>query len=283
MWEAWACKFGINVLPASEKDVALFLIHLGSSTVSAANVRLALPAIVWGHRFKGIENNLDSQFLKDISCGLRRLYAKPRQPKEPFSAENLKKVVDTSDLENLRHLRCATMMVLAFAGFLRFDELRSLKWSDIIFEKGYVTLVIRKSKTDQLREGDRVLIAQALSKACAVSLLKKYLLLSEARLDSDVFVFRALTNNNKTRPTNLQMSYTSVRDVMKRKFIEIGLDHNKFGIHSLRAGGATSAANRGIPDRLFKRHGRWSSDSAKDSYVKDSVVNMLRVSQSLGL
>ena len=63
-------------------------------------MRLALPAIVWGHRIKGIENNLDSQFLKDISGGLRRLYAKPRQPKEPFSAVNLKKVVDTSDLEN---------------------------------------------------------------------------------------------------------------------------------------------------------------------------------------
>jgi len=54
-------------------------------------------------------------------------------------------------------------------------------------------------------------------------------------------------------------------------------------LHSLRSGGATAAANRGIPDRLFKRHGRWSSESAKDGYVKDSIDERLRVSQCLGL
>ena len=26
----------------------------------------------------------------------------------------------------------------------------------------------------------------------------------------------------------------------------------------------------GAPDRLFKRHGRWASESAKDGYVQDS-------------
>jgi hypothetical protein len=43
------------------------------------------------------------------------------------------------------------------------------------------------------------------------------------------------------------------------------------GLHSLRAGGATAACNFGISDRLFKRHGRWKSETAKDDYVKESV------------
>ena len=47
--------------------------------------------------------------------------------------------------------------------------------------------------------------------------------------------------------------------------------------------GQTAAANADIPDRLFKRHGRWSSDSAKDGYVKDSLSSRLSVSQALGL
>ncbi|KAH3702743.1 hypothetical protein DPMN_077769 [Dreissena polymorpha] len=42
------------------------------------------------------------------------------------------------------------------------------------------------------------------------------------------------------------------------------------------AGGATAAANNGIPDRLFKRHGRWLSETAKDGYVKSSVDERLR-------
>ena len=54
------------------------------------------------------------------------------------------------------------------------------------------------------------------------------------------------------------------------------------GTHSLRCGGA-AAANAGISDRLFKRHGRWSSDSAKDGYVKDSLFSRLSISQAFGL
>ena len=54
------------------------------------------------------------------------------------------------------------------------------------------------------------------------------------------------------------------------------------GTHSLRSGGATAAANTGIPDRLFKRHSRWSSDSAKDGYVKDSLSSRVSVSKTLG-
>ena len=48
------------------------------------------------------------------------------------------------------------------------------------------------------------------------------------------------------------------------------VDTAQFGLHSLRAGGASAAANAGVPDRLFKRHGRWRSKAAKDGYIKDS-------------
>ncbi|KAK3090282.1 hypothetical protein FSP39_010613 [Pinctada imbricata] len=56
-----------------------------------------------------------------------------------------------------------------------------------------------------------------------------------------------------------------------------------FGLHSLRSGGATAAASFGIHDRLFKRHGRWKSELAKDGYVKDSLTERLLVTQCLGL
>jgi hypothetical protein len=43
--------------------------------------------------------------------------------------------------------------------------------------------------------------------------------------------------------------------------------------------GATAAYNFGVPDRLFKRHGRWRSENAKDGYVKDSFNDLLFVSK----
>ena len=63
----------------------------------------------------------------------------------------------------------------------------------------------------------------------------------------------------------------------------VGLNPKNFGMHSLRSGGATAAANFGVPDRLFKKHGRWRSETAKDGYIKDTLKDGLSVSINLGI
>ena len=68
------------------------------------------------------------------------------------------------------------------------------------------------------------------------------------------------------------ISYTRIRELVKR---DMGYDSDQFGLHSFRAGGATAAANARVPDRLFKRHGRWRSETAKDGYIEDSEKEML--------
>ena len=57
----------------------------------------------------------------------------------------------------------------------------------------------------------------------------------------------------------------------------------KFGLHSLRSGGASAAAAAGVEDRLFKKHGRWKSDTAKDGYVKESLKDRLSVTNNIGI
>ena len=54
---------------------------------------------------------------------------------------------------------------------------------------------------------------------------------------------------------------------MLEAFKDIVPDTSAIGRHSLRSGGATAAANAGVPNRLFKRHGHWASELAKDGYV----------------
>ena len=61
----------------------------------------------------------------------------------------------------------------------------------------------------------------------------------------------------------------------------IGLDRKQLSLHSLRSDGASAAANAGVPDRCFKRHGRWKSESAKDGYVQDKLETRLSVSKAL--
>ena len=99
--------------------------------------------------------------------------------------------------------------------------------------------------------------------------------------------FRSLSFLPSKNTYNLRgsspLSYTRAREIVFSAFESIGLNKKSFELHSSRAGGASAAANRNITDRLFKRHGRWKSDKAKDGYVKDNVESLLSVSKSLGI
>lgn len=87
---------------------------------------------------------------------------------------------------------------------------------------------------------------------------------------------------SKTKVRRHGLSYTRAREIIKDAFRDI-TDVSSISLHSLRAGGATAAANTGNADRLFKRHGRWQSENAKDGFVKDNFQSSLSVSKSLGI
>ena len=70
------------------------------------------------------------------------------------------------------------------------------------------------------------------------------------------------------------MSYTRTREIFLEAVQIMGLNKADYGLHSMRAGGATAAANKGIEDRLLKSHGRQRSENAKDGYILDNVTEM---------
>ncbi|XP_076100861.1 uncharacterized protein LOC143070462 [Mytilus galloprovincialis] len=179
------------------------------------------------------------------------------------------------------------MCLISYAGFLRFSEMVNLKRSDLKFSDSHVSLFITKSKTDHYREGTQVLIARTDTQTCSVSMLEKYLLLSNIDASSSDYIFRSMYLCKKSKSYKLRglkpLSYTRVRAIILSALESIGLDKSKFGLHSLRSGGATAAASAGIQDRLFKKHGRWASDKAKDGYVRENIKEKLTVSKSLGI
>ena len=85
--------------------------------------------------------------------------------------------------------------------------------------------------------------------------------------------------HHKPSPRKEKVRRQGISCVRARYFTDV----SNIGTHSLRAGGATAAANVSIQDRLFKRHGRWVIEKAKDDYVKDSIQSRLAVSRSLGI
>ena len=286
----WCLTFGISSLPASDYNVSLYFIHLSDNCTSGSTIDEAFYAISWAHRLSGFPDPCSSFLPTSIREGCHRSIGHQKSnKKEPISPDIIKNIcmLYASDTCSLLDLRISCMCVLSFSGFLRFSELVSLKRSDIKFFDNYLTLFIQKSKTDRYKQGSTVYISATGLVTCPVAVTKRYLEKANIAACSDEFIFRSISYCKSSHSYVLRghkcLSYTRAREILLSVLESIGLDRRNFGLHSLRAGGATAAANAGICDRLFKKHGRWRSDSAKDGYVKEDLQQNLLVTKGLGI
>ena len=285
-WKEWANSHKLTSIPAAAHHIALYLQYIAKTTTSKATAEEAVYAIAWAHSLAGLPSPTETPLVQTTLQGLCRLLAKPIKKKEPMTVEMLQAMVrDVDRNETLTSVRLATACLLAFAGFLRFDELIHIRCCDLTVDEKMLKIQIPRSKTDQLRKGDEVIIARSLAMTCPVRMLERYIRMANIRMDSELFLFRQITKSKKGESLRDggAVSYTTMRELFKKKVKELGYPADVFGLHSLRAGGASAAANAGVSDRLFKRHGRWRSDNAKDGYVEDSLDNRLSVTRRLGI
>lgn len=286
-WREWARKHSLPWLPAKDLHVALYLTSVIQFSNSVSPVVNAFYSIRWAHCLTGDRSPTDTGLVKNVLESGKRKLAKPTVKKEPVTTDLLEKMYKaTFEPDNLYNQRIIAMCILCYAGFFRSSEVLNLKRSDIVFHNTYMSIFVEKSKTDVLRDGSHVVISKTGSDLCPVSNLQLYLKLSCITDDSTDFVFRNSTKHGskyKLRSANKPMTYTRFRELFIQIFTPFVTDIKKFGLHSLRSGGATASANMGTNDRLFKRHGRWRSENAKDGYIKDDLVKRLSVTSNLGL
>ena len=188
---------------------------------------------------------------------------------------------------SLSELCLAASCLLPFSAFLRYDKLAKLRCCDITFSKLSMSIYISASKTDQFRQGDSVVVVQTNSLTCPATMMERYFAQTELSHSSSLLLFQGITRTKRGEWLQPAGGWSYTRTCMRELFIvkwkELGYDPKQFGLHSLWAGGAIAAANAGMPDRLFKRHGCWRSETAKDGYIKDNVKALMSVSKSLEL
>ena len=103
-----------------------------------------------------------------------------------------------------------------------------------------------------------LLLAKTGHITCPFSLLSKHMQVANIDLSSTLKFFRTLHFLRSKGCYSLRstgISYTRAQEVVLDAFSQLGFPSRLFGLHSLRSGGATAAANAGVNDRLFKRHG----------------------------
>ena len=174
------------------------------------------------------------------------------------------------------------MIGLGFSAFLRYGESSKLRCNVIRKENTYFCLNIRKSNTDQYRFGNEDVIYKGNSVACPYSMLLRYLSITDQSISSFAYLFRPCFRSKAVShliSKDKSLSYSRARECLISRLKEVARDLN-VGLHSLRAGGALAAANAGVNDRCWKRHGRWKSETSKDGYDADSLERHLKASKS---
>ena len=288
-WDKWAKMYGVCSLPAQPVSFALYLLARIQQGATHAVVKGAFYGVKYVHNFYMQPDPTEQVLVINMLEAAKRLDTHVVAKKEPITSAILQKLytVTVKSRGTLNDVRVMCFCILGYSGFLQYEECASLRVCDFLFETTHMKIFVEKSKTDQYRDGKWLFIARGDTELCPIKIVQEYFAkCAITDLTSDQYLFRAIAKGKgyeKLQNTNKPLSYTRVREILLAGLKEIGVDTKLFGTHSLRSGGATEAANAGIPDRLFKKHGRWRSESAKDGYVKDDIQQLLTVSMSLGL
>ena len=290
-WKKWALQFPeVTILPAQPKHVAMYLASVIQNSKTHSPVLNSFYSISWAHKLACVDDPTLHDIVKKVKESSSRILGVGHNSKEPVTPQILFDLCSLYGSLNasLKDLRILSICVLAYSGFLRFDEFSNLLHSDLFFAEGYMTVFIERSKTDTSRVGKRVFISNTKSQCCPVKIVKRYIQAAGFAKDSQLYLFRALTYHKKRniytlRKQNKGLTYTSTREVVLNAFGSVGLDVKQFGTHSMRKGGATAAASNHVCDRLIKKHGRWQSENSKDLYISEDLAQKLAVSRNLGI
>jgi len=152
---------------------------------------------------------------------------------------------------NPSELQIACFISLGFGAFLRWDDLKDLKRHNLCITSDHMSITLTKRKNDQFREGSLILVARTGSRTCPVSMTERFLLFGQHK-ETD-YLFRKICHTKHGFSFRQQrLSYSRATELVKNQLKAIGLDPSQYGLHSLRSGGASSAAAAAIRGRLLK-------------------------------
>lgn len=287
----WRSKGIIVTLPCDSLLITEYLSYLQDAKNSYAVLSLAFSALKWVHNIiphGPLGNPVDTTLSRNIIEASKRLFSRPINKKEPVTPDMIHRIclVFARVDSNLKDLCSVLLFVLGFHGLFRISELLDLQAVDVTIHTEYLEILIKSSKTDQYREGNKVFISKLGGIACPHALLCRYF--ASARIDPNfsVYIFRAVRFFKRTNMYLLcsnKLSYTRARELIKETLSAIGIDSKGFSSHSLRAGGVTFIA-KNLPrsdgsDRLLMLRGRWRSEQAKNMYVKEPLESRLQLTR----
>lgn len=259
----WCEERGRDTLPASAQTLADYVSHLCDQDKAPSTIEQAIATIRVAHREAGHDGQPDTRAALRVLKTHKRDRAeagKRKRKAPPVTLNVLRAMVDAADPGTFAGRRDRVMLILGFAMMARRSELAALQIEDVNFTDDGLTVLIRKSKTDQDATGAEVNIPHGVHPDTdPVRVVRAWL----DRLDAaEGPLLRAVNRWDQLQPGG--MSGAAINERVRKLAIEAGVPNAAtFTAHGLRAGGPTEAAKAGQPVSFIADHGRWSKSSTQ--------------------
>jgi integrase len=272
------CERGRHcALPATPETVAGYIAH-AASRLKVASIQRRLAAISAAHKAAGEESPTSSGLVRNVLNGIRRTLGTAPVQKAPALTEDIRAMVAVTDA-GIIGARDRALILLGFSGAFRRSELVGFDVEDSSFGRDGLTMMLRKSKTDQNGEGRKIGIPYGSNPdTCPVRTIQAWL---ELAAISTGPLLRSINRHGQVQAGRL--GGIDVARVLKKLAKRAGLDAAKFAGHSLRAGHATSAAIAGASERSIMAQTGHRSVQMVRRYIRDGSLFRENSAGKLGL
>lgn len=272
MFAAWCAECGRSPLPAKEETVCLYLTHLLEVRgLRVATAELHKSAIAAQHRAAGLKLH--------INGGVSALLRGAKRAKAGEVSAKVKAAITVGELKRMSakllaggdrlDVRDRAMICLGFAGGFRRSELTALKLEDAEFVAQGLLIHIRKGKRDQEGIGRDVGLHRHSAKAadiCPVRALRAWL---KVRGDAPGALFISYERGSGPE---VHLKGNAVCQAVQRACQLIGLDRDRYGAHSLRAGLVTACLAAGASELAVMQRTGHKQVSTLQRYLRPATA-----------
>ena len=225
-----------------------------------------------------LESPTHAPVVRNTLKGIRRTKGTAVSQKSPTLTDDIRAMVEATG-EGLIGLRDRALVLRGFAGAFRRSELVALDLEDCDFGKDGLTVMLRRSKTDQAGEGRKVGIPYGSNpETCPVRTVQEWMQMAGI---TDGRLFRSINWHGKVQAGGL--SGIDVARVVKKLAERAGLDPARCAGHSLRAGHATAAAIAGASERSIMNQTGHRSVQMVRRYIREGSLFRENSAGKLGL
>ena len=266
------CK-GINNKPATihakEKSCVIFLNWLeshGCSTLSGLSPEIVSQALL---RFDNKDNYalirlflkylFEEGHIKSDFSGIVPRYKRKQVLPTIYSPEEIRKIEYSIDTESITGKRNLAIIRLATRMGLRSGDIAKLKWSEIDFSTGYISIIQEKTGNPWMMQMPQEVYESLFN-------YKK----EDQPLRNDDYVFHSLSAPYGRITTSI------IRHAVTNSFVAAGIDitEKKHGPHTFRASLASSMVNEGTSYDTVRRILGHSDPDIIKHYARTDIENL---------